>query len=106
MTTTTIRDGVILLLVLVKKSAAKTHIYYSIYILNKVCRKYAEGMQCISLTLSAYLVLQQLSLFQTARASFTKCIKTLNSFVKTFFSPDVFFWFGLLRLLVVCLFDK
>jgi hypothetical protein len=32
MTTTTIRDGVILLLVLVKKSAAKTHIYYSIYI--------------------------------------------------------------------------
>ena len=31
-TTTTIRDGVILLLVLVKKSAAKTHIYYSIYI--------------------------------------------------------------------------
>ena len=32
MTTTTIRDGVILLLVLVKKSAAKTHIYYSIHI--------------------------------------------------------------------------
>ena len=32
MTTTTIRDGVMLLLVLVKKSAAKTHIYYSIYI--------------------------------------------------------------------------
>ena len=33
MTTTTIRDGVVmLLLVLVKKSAAKTHIYYSIYI--------------------------------------------------------------------------
>lgn len=28
----TIRDGVMLLLVLVKKSAAKTHIYYSIYI--------------------------------------------------------------------------
>ena len=63
-------------------------------------------MQCKSLTLSAYLVLQHLSLFQTARASFTKCIKTLNSFVKTFFWPDVFFWFGLLRLLVVCLFDK
>ena len=37
------------------------------------------------------LVLQQLSLFQTARPSFTKCVKTLNSFVKTFFSPDVFF---------------
>ena len=33
MTTTTIRDGVVmLLLVLVKRSAAKTHIYYSIYI--------------------------------------------------------------------------
>ena len=33
MTTTTIRDGVVmLLLVLVKKSAAKTHIYYSIHI--------------------------------------------------------------------------
>lgn len=33
MTTTTIRDGVVmLLLVLVKKSAAKTHIYYIIYI--------------------------------------------------------------------------
>ena len=28
----TIRDGVMLLLVLVKKSAAKTHIYYIIYI--------------------------------------------------------------------------
>ena len=28
-------------------------------------RKYAEGMQSKSLTLSAYLVLQQLSLFQT-----------------------------------------
>ena len=28
-----------------------------IYILNKVCRKYAEGMQCITLTLSTYLVL-------------------------------------------------
>ena len=36
-----------------------------IYILKKVCRKYAEGMQCITLTLSTYLVLQQLSLFQT-----------------------------------------
>ena len=61
-----------------------------IYILNKVCRKYAEGMQCKSLTLSAYLVLQQLSLFQTARAYFTKCSKTLNIFVETFFSPDSF----------------
>ena len=61
-----------------------------IYILNKVCRKYAEGMQCKSLTLSAYLVLQQLSLFQTARAYFTKCSKTLNIFVATFFSPDIF----------------
>ena len=61
-----------------------------IYILNKVCRKYAEGMQCKSLTLSAYLVLQQLSLFQTARPYFTKCIKTLNTFVETFYSPDIF----------------
>ena len=61
-----------------------------ICILNKVCRKYAEGMQCKSLTLSAYLVLQQLSLFQTARPYFTKCIKTLNIFVATFFSPDIF----------------
>ena len=32
----TIRDGVILLLVLVKKSAAKTHIYYSIYVVQVV----------------------------------------------------------------------
>ena len=70
MTTTTIRDGVVmLLLVLVKKSAAKTHIYYSICILKKVCKKYAEGMQSKSLTLpysyiSTYLVLQQLSLFK------------------------------------------
>ena len=61
-----------------------------IYILKKVCRKYAEGMQCITLTLSTYLVLQQLSLFQTARPYFTKCIKTLNIFVATFFSPDIF----------------
>ena len=36
-----------------------------IYILKKVCKKYAEGMQCITLTLSTYLVLQQVSLFQT-----------------------------------------
>ena len=43
----TIRDGVILLLVLVKKSAAKTHIYYSIYIVKKVCRKYAERKSLI-----------------------------------------------------------
>ena len=50
-------------------------------------------MQCKSLTLSAYLVLQQLSLFQTARAYFTKCIKTLNTFVETF-SRQMFF-FGL-----------
>jgi hypothetical protein len=61
-----------------------------IYILNKVCRKYAEGMQCKSLTLSAYLVLQQVSLSQTAGPYFTKCIKTLNVFVETFFSPDIF----------------
>ena len=61
-----------------------------IYILKKVCRKYAEGMQCKSLTLSAYLVLQQLSLFQTAGPYFTKCIKTLNIFVETFYSPDSF----------------
>ena len=47
-------------------------------------------MQCKSLTLSAYLVLQQLSLSQTARPYFTKCIKTLNIFVATFFSPDIF----------------
>ena len=66
------------------------HVDVEIYILNKVCRKYAEGMQCITLTLSTYLVLQQLSLFQTARPYFTKCIKTLNTFVETFFSPDSF----------------
>ena len=42
----TIRDGVMLLLVLVKKSAAKTHIYYSIYI---YVRKYAESLQSIVL---------------------------------------------------------
>ena len=68
-----------------------THIVY-IYILNKVCRKYAEGMQCKSLTLSAYLVLQQLSLFQTARAYFTKCIKTLNTFVQHFSRQIVLVW--------------
>ena len=42
-----------------------------IYILNKVCRKYAEGMQCITLTLSTYLVFQQVSLYQTAKPYFT-----------------------------------
>ena len=63
--------------------------FICIYILNKVCRKYAEGMQCITLTLSTYLVLQQLNLHQTAKPYFAKCIKTLNNFVETFFSPDV-----------------
>ena len=59
--------------------------------------KYAESMQkvcsakaLLCLTLSAYLVLQQLSLYQTAKPYFTKCIKTLNIFVETFFSPDIF----------------
>jgi hypothetical protein len=59
--------------------------------------KYAESMQkvcsakaLLCLTLSTYLVLQQLSLFQTARPYFTKCIKTLNIFVETFYSPDIF----------------
>ena len=47
-------------------------------------------MQCITLTLSTYLVLQQVSLYQTAKPYFTKCIKTLNTFVETFFSPDIF----------------
>jgi hypothetical protein len=47
-------------------------------------------MQCITLTLSTYLILQQLSLFQTARPYFTKCIKPLNAFVETFYSPDIF----------------
>jgi hypothetical protein len=53
--------------------------------------KYAESMQkvcsakaLLCLTLSTYLVLQQLSLFQTARPYFTKCIKTLNIFVEHF----------------------
>ena len=79
-----------------------------IYILKKVCKKYAEGMQCKSLTLSAYLVLQQLSPFQTAGPYFTKCIKTLNIFVATFFSPDIFglspsFFFGWVTLLSLLL---
>ena len=59
--------------------------------------KYAESMQkacsakaLLCLTLSTYLVLQQLSLYQTAKPYFTKCIKTLNIFVETFFSPDIF----------------
>ena len=40
--------------------------------MQKVCS--AKALLC--LTLSAYLVRQQLSLFQTARPYFTKCIKT------------------------------
>ena len=58
--------------------------------MQKVCRRYAVKKPYSCLTLSAYLVLQQLSLFQTARAYFTKCTKTLNTFVETFFSPDSF----------------
>ena len=54
--------------------------------MQKVCS--AKALLC--LTLSTYLVLQQVSLFQTARPYFTKCIKTLNIFVETFFSPDIF----------------
>ena len=58
--------------------------------------KYAKSMQkvcsakaLLCLTLSAYLVLQQLSLFQTAGPYFTKYTKTLNIFVATFNSPDI-----------------
>ena len=47
-----------------KKFRNRVNRVHSLYILNKVCRKYAEGMQCKSLTLSAYLVLQQVSLFK------------------------------------------
>jgi len=47
-------------------------------------------MQCITLTLSTYLVLQQLSLFQTNTKPLKPIVKTLNSFVETFFSPDIF----------------
>ena len=77
-------------MVLIYTSCSCFSSFFLIKILNKVCRKYAEGMQCKSLTLSAYLVLQQLSLFQTAGPYFTKCVKTLNIFVATFFSPDIF----------------
>ena len=55
-----------------------------------------------SLTLSAYLVLQQLSLFQTARAYFTKCTKTLNTFVETFSRQIVFFWFAISSFFLSC----
>ena len=51
--------------------------------MQKVCS--AKALLC--LTLSTYL---QISLFQTARPYFTKCIKTLNIFVETFYSPDSF----------------
>ena len=54
--------------------------------MQKVCS--AKALLC--LTLSTYLVLQQLSLYQTASPYFTKCIKTLNDFVETFYSPDSF----------------
>ena len=54
--------------------------------MQKVCS--AKALLC--LTLSTYLVLQQLSLSQTAGPYFTKCIKTLNTFVETFYSPDIF----------------
>ena len=78
-----------------------THVFsthtYNIYILKKVCRKYAEGMQCKSLTLpySQHLfgtpATKPISnQTKTARPYFTKCIKTLNTFVETFFSPDIF----------------
>ena len=68
-----------------------------IYIIYIFLRKYAKSMQkvcsakaLLCLTLSTYLVLQQLSLYQTAKPYFTKCIKTLNIFLETFFSPDSF----------------
>jgi len=78
-----------------KETKKGKNISRNIYILIK----YAESMQkvcspktLLCLTLSTYLVLQQLSLFQTARPYFTKCIKTLNIFVETFlkYSPDIF----------------
>ena len=58
--------------------------------MQKVCS--AKALLC--LTLSTYLVLQQLSLSQTKpkplNPIFAKCIKTLNIFLETFFSPDIF----------------
>ena len=54
--------------------------------MQKVCS--AKALLC--LTLSTYLVLQQLSLFQTNTKSLKPNVKTLNIFVETFFSPDIF----------------
>jgi hypothetical protein len=54
--------------------------------MQKVCS--AKALLC--LTLSTYLVLQQLRLFQTNTKPLKPNVKTLNNFVETFFSPDTF----------------
>ena len=52
--------------------------------MQKVCRRYAVKKPYSCLTLSTYLVLQQLSLFQTNTKPLKPIVKTLNTFVETF----------------------
>ena len=56
--------------------------------MQKVCS--AKALLC--LTLSTYLVLQQLSLFQTKPKPLKPIVKTLNTFVKHFSRQIVLIW--------------